>query len=196
MSTSDFNPYTSPSSSVAPPSGTLAAAQPQLSFFRDGKFLVVRDGAELPLVCIRTNEPVKDGSWRKKVKITWNPTWVFFLILVNVIVLFIVALVTQKKAKITYSLSSAARGQIARKRMIGLALLLAAIGCTVIGANLADPDMLPWAIIGSIVLLLASVVIFVLSNPIKAGGYVNGWFKLKGCSPAFLDTLPNHSGLL
>ena len=87
---SDINPYAAPAD-VA----TVAGVDCGVTFFRDGRFLVVRDGAELPETCVVTNEPADRGSWRKRVRITWTPSWVYVLILVNLIVLLIVALILE-----------------------------------------------------------------------------------------------------
>src|SRR6218665_2136774 len=127
MSSNEVNPYMAP---AATPGGTPPPIPLQFSapfYFRDGKFLVVRDGAELPDVCLRTHEPVGGGGWRKKAPFVWNPPWVIALILITPLFGLIVMMIVRKIAKITYSLGGDARGKIIRWRFIGLALLMAAI---------------------------------------------------------------------
>lgn len=178
------NPYAPPAEASVPP--TLPS---DVFFFCDGDFLVIRDGAELPNVCLRTNEPAGEGSWRKKRTMTWNPPWVFVLILVNILVLIIVALVTQKKAKMTYSLSAAARAAIVKKRGIAFFLLLATIGLFYVGFTQMG-DLVWVGMFGGIISLIASLVFFAIADPIKVVKFHDGWFRIKGCSKEFLATLP------
>jgi hypothetical protein len=178
------NPYAPPvqaSQPLSPPGDVF--------FFREGDFLVVRDGAVLPTVCLRTNEPAGEGSWRMKVGIAWTPPWVFLLILLNILVLLIVALVTQKKAKITYSLSAAVRGSIVRKRGIGFFLLLAAVTLFYFGIT-SSYESTGAYFQGGVAALIVALVFFVIANPLKVVKHREGWFGIKGCSKEFLETLP------
>jgi len=180
----DINPYAPPAETSHPLPETS-----EVAFYCDGDFLVVRDGAELPPVCLRTNEPASEGSWRKKVTITWTPPWVFVLILVNILVLIIVALVTQKKAKITYSLCRQARASIVRKRSIGFFLLLAAVAL-VFMAFTWESEFALAAGLGGLLFLIASLTFLAIADPIKVVKFRDGWFRIKGCSREFLATLP------
>jgi len=186
---SDLNPY-------APPTILAGATRldESLRYFSDGKFLVVRDGAELPELCMLTNQPAGPGAWRKKVQIAWTPPWVFALILVNIIVVLVVMLLTQKKAKITYSLSAAGRGRIVRRRIIGLLLLAAAVGAVafcILQADVPDWASVTIGLLG-VVSFIASLIVLLMANPIKALKHKDGWFRIKGCSGEFLSTLPQH----
>lgn len=180
----DSNPYAPPAETSLPPSPTSS-----VYYFCDGDYLVVRDGADLPPVCVRTNEPAGDGAWRKKVAIAWTPPWVFVLILVNILVLLIVALITQKKAKITYSLSTAARAAIVKKRGIGFFLLLATVVLVFLAFTWTSEFAWMCGLAG-LVSLIAALVFFVIANPIKVVKFRDGWFRIKGCSKEFLATLP------
>jgi len=186
----DTNPYAPPAENSLPPSlpGSSATLSSDVLFFRDGDFLVVRDGAELPAVCVRTNQRAGEGSWRKKVTIAWSSPWVFALILINILVVIIVMLVTQKKAKIIYSLSAEARAAIVNKRSIGFFLLVATVGLFVVAGMWAN-DLAGFAILGGVVSLIASLVFFIIANPIKVAKYHDGWFRIKGCSKEFLASL-------
>jgi hypothetical protein len=65
-----INPYQPPGSAMELP--------PLIGdFFRDGKFLVFRDRAELPLRCLINGEVVPTDAWRKRKQISWSPPWVF-----------------------------------------------------------------------------------------------------------------------
>ena len=183
----DSNPYAAPADLTA--SGGLDDA---VSFFRDGKFLTVRDGAELPEVCLLTNEPADERAWRRKVRIAWTPPWVFLLLLVNLIVLLVVMLVTQKKAKITYSLSAASRSRIVFRRSIGFVLFLGFIGAIAFGIMSDSEAAAGIAFAAGLVSLIAALVFFMIANPVKVLKFKNGWFRIKGCSEDFLARLPEY----
>lgn len=188
MSSTDLNPYTPPAEIPSPPN--LSTASPGFFYFRDGKFLVVRDGAELPEVCLRTNEATSGHGWRKKMPIVWTPPWVISLFIVGSPILYaIVALATQKKAKYTYSLSQATRSKIIRRKIIGAVLFLTAVSLIIMGAFLDDQNFIIGCILGGIVLIFVSLIPMTLANPFRVSGYQNGWFKIKGCSPDFLDSI-------
>ena len=182
--TETSNPYAPPVEASAPP-----AIPSDVFYFRDGDYLVIRDGAELPNVCLRTNEPAGEGSWRKKRTMTWNPPWVFILILVNILVLILVALLTQKKAKMTYSLSAASRASIVKKRGIAFVLLLATVGLFYVGFTQLG-DLVGVGMLGGILCLIASLIFFAIADPIKVVKFRDGWFRIKGCSKEFLLTVP------
>ena len=181
------NPYAtpkapSPSASISPASASAC--------FTDGKYLYVADGAVMPDVCLRTNNPVGPEGWRKRKLISWSPTWVYLLLLINILVVLIVALLTQKKGYITYSLSAPTHQSIVRKRIIALSAFLFSIGCFF---ALFQLDTGQWgAALGllGVLSILFALIALVAANPIKAVRFKDGWFRIKGCSPEFLATLP------
>jgi len=127
------------------------------------------------------------------VRIVWTPPWVFILVLFNLLVMAIVALVMQKKAKITYSLTPVARAAVIRKRSIGFFLLLATVVLMYFGFTSASE--FTWAyLLGGVLSLIVALVFFIIADSIKAVKHRDGWFRLKGCSKEFLATLPvGHS---
>ena len=161
------------------------------SYYRDGKFLIVKDGAILPSSCLITKQPVLQGGRRKQVSIAWTPPWIFVIVVLELLFALIAILAFQKKAKITYSLSEQAWSKIVKRRTIGFALLLGGIGLIVIGFKApSDAMYILAALLAGALAILVSLVIFVLAHPIKVIKFKKGWFRIKGCSPEFLDTLP------
>lgn len=128
-----FNPYRSPD--VAEVSGDAIPL-----YYRDGKFLYVRDGAELPERCIRTNEKVDEAGWRKRKRLTWIPPWALIPILSGFLPFLILLLFLQKKAKITYSLSKDARESLFRRRCIGLGVMAFGLLAAFAGGSLFQGD--------------------------------------------------------
>ncbi len=44
--------------------------------------------------------------------------------------------------------------------------------------------------LGGIVVIVMSLILFSIANPVKVVKFRDGWFRLKGCSPEFHDSLP------
>lgn len=158
-------------------------------YFRDGKLLVIRDGAELPKRCVHTNQEVDDKGWRKRRPLAWTPPWLFVFIFFGLLPFLLLSILLQKKAKITYSLSKDARGRLAKKRLIALGVMLAGIGVAVGGGSFLNGDAAVLPIFAGIMIALGGLIGSLMFNPVAVKKYKDGWFSLKGCSPEFLDSL-------
>lgn len=188
LSKSVINPYAPPAEDGA--LGLMQEMETNL-FFREGKFLVVRSGAELPHRCLRTNHPVGEDGWRKRVVITCIPSWIYLTLLAGILFTIIFIVIFQKKAKITYSLSPAIRRGMRHKRLLGWVLLLSSIGLFFAGLTMIEnSEYISIAVISACVVLVIALVAFKVANPIVAVKHRSGWFRVKGCSSEFLDTLP------
>lgn len=118
----DFNPY------APPPIVAELAAFPTTSaktegLWRDGNTLVVYKGAKLPPRCVKTNQPTASYLERK---LTWVPSWVYWLLLLNVLLCAIVALVLQKKAVLHIGLTE--ERLAGRRRLIMISWVIALVG--------------------------------------------------------------------
>ena len=187
MSEPEVNPYAAPKDlSVVPMMADT------LLFFRDGRFLTVRDGAELPDSCMVTNKPAQADHWRKRVRIVWTPPWVFITIFVHIVITLILSLLLRKKAMITYSLCRSVRARIVRRRILA-GLLLVAAPALMVAAFLGDGDPLTGIMLASgFASLIVGLIMLFIANPIKVLKHRGGWFRLKGCSAEFLQGLPEH----
>lgn len=183
----ETNPYKAPgveNVAAVNPSGADAPF-----YFRDGKLLVIRDGAELPKRCVHTNQEVDEKGWRKRKPLAWTPPWVFVFIFFGLLPFLLLSVLLQKRAKVTYSLSKDARGRLAKKRLIALGVMLAGIGVAVGGGSLLDGDAAVLPIFGGVVIALGGLIGSLMFNPVAVRKYKDGWFSLKGCSPGFLDSI-------
>ncbi|MCW1887203.1 hypothetical protein OKA04_20865 [Luteolibacter flavescens] len=194
------NPYAPPfeDGSLTPPVAGDAL------YFRDGEFLVVRNGAELPPVCVRTNAPETGTSWRGKVAMRWAPRWTYLIPLaafimnsfLAAIAILIVMRIVANTVRVTYSLSAESRAVVLRKRAAGSFLFL--VGIVLIAAFVSPMQRNfsgdPWWIVGlgGVVIMISAVTIILRASPLRIVSVSNGWFRLKGCSPAFLASLPVH----
>lgn len=180
------NPYQSPVSATESIPGAVAG-----DFFRDGKFLVFRDRAELPMRCLISGEAVTADAWRKRKQISWNPPWIFIGILGGLLPVLLLMLIAQKKAHIVYSLGRQARSRIRNRQIFGSCLLIASGLSFAAGISQTGSDSYGGALIlASVVALILSLIILTMASPFKASGHRKGWFKMKGVSQELLGELP------
>lgn len=117
---SSENPYRAPQSSFQMPEA-LANKQ---GIWRDGKKLVVHRQAELPPICVKTNEP----SQRKiKRKYYWHHPAVYLTILLNIIIYVIVAMVVRKTHRLEVPISDETSTKRWSRIAFGWVMALAAI---------------------------------------------------------------------
>lgn len=93
-----INPYASP---TGPNTllGKVGENPYETAIFRDGRLLVIHESAILPDTCILTNEPAEGYRFRKNV--AWHPPLLILLIFINLLIFLIVALIVQKRAKLS-----------------------------------------------------------------------------------------------
>jgi hypothetical protein len=181
------NPY-APPTQIAPLTMTM---NPTQDCYRYENMLAVRDGTVLPHVCPKTNQATGSDDWRKQLKITWTPQWVFLLILINVLVVLIVALCVRKRGNITYSMSKTARKKVAISRISGFSLLALAIVSGSTGFILDNEDYMIAGVLIAILLLLISLFAFSAHGMLRPQKFKDGWFLIKGCDPGFLARFPD-----
>ncbi len=185
-----INPYQSPDLANGPsPAPVLGDC------FRDGKFLIFRDRAELPLRCLISGEELTAADWRKRKQVSWNPPWVFIGILGGLLPVLILILIAQKKAHLVYSLGQKARSRIRNRYLLGTGFLLAFVLIMATGISQSDSGSgsnsnAGILMIASIVTLIVGLIILITASPFKANGYRKGWFRMKGVSQDLLDELP------
>ena len=176
------NPYSAPA--------VAEVATPNLAcYYRDGDFLMIRDGADLPMRCIHTNQEVGEGGWRKRKQVAWTPQWIFIFIFFGVLPLLLLSILLQKKAKLTYSLSQDARDRLLKKRFTALGVMLVGIGIAFAGGTVIHGDFTALAIFVGVVVALGGLIGSLMFNPVTVKKHKDGWFTLKGCSPEFLNSL-------
>jgi len=153
---------------------------------------VVWDGAVLPARCVRTNAPIGPEDWTKTKKMVFTPSWIWVLLLVNLLVAAIVGSILQKRFTITYSLCKAERARFRNRQIVGwLGFFLGLFGIVGACASLASTSA-HWPVyllVTAIVVMFGGLVFAVLGNVLKPVKFRDGWFVIKGCSPEFLDSI-------
>ncbi|MFT3990237.1 MAG: hypothetical protein QM680_02390 [Luteolibacter sp.] len=172
------------------------------TIFREGEYLILKDGAELPDRCWITNLPVFADGQRRKFRVTWAPSWILFVMtfffffglaegMLGLLLGLILLVCFQKTAVITYSQSHDILRKKRRKLWQGAALIL--FGAALLIAPFLDLIPVSHASISfkaAIAFFIGCLVLCTTAEPLKAVKTKDGWFKVKGCSPAFLDSLP------
>jgi hypothetical protein len=189
MSDITLNPYSPPSELSPPP---LHATGSEGGCFRDGKFLVIREGSILPNRCIITNQLVDSNGWRKPFRVLWNPRWILWLLIGGPIIYAITIACTQKRASFTVSMGKGIRRKMAFARLISLSMLAGVVGCIYACVQFAKVSTPNAIIAGSaaFVLLIIMAVVARRAIPLRAVKHAFGFFAVKGCSEAFLSALP------
>ena len=83
----------------------------------------------------------------------------------------------------------AARGRLVRKRLIWLGIFALGVAIAVIGGNFLSPDASLMAVLGGILLGFIGIVGSLVQHALTVRGHRDGRFTLKGCCPAYLNSL-------
>lgn len=204
----DPNPY-------APPVVSETSAPKRLFGQRDG-LLAVRDGAELPHVCVISNVVVEAEEKRETKRLSSAPSWyenfpsvAFFIPLlffqntrdfwkhipidpwmVMIFVIFLPSAILQfiwKRADVTFSLAEVWQRRFTRLRILGHVFTLLVFCALMFGIR----SQIPWFIPSlAMISLIAGFVISAKSHPMSVVKYRDGWFLINGASPDFVASLP------
>ena len=185
-----FNPYAAPQVIEAPLARVVDPSEvPEV--WRDGKLLVVPSGAALPWRCVKCNSP--EVGLPKKQKLTWHSPWIFLGLLGGIVPFAVLALIFRKRATVQVCLCDHHRQRRRHGVWIGVVGLIFAIGLFVYGMRLPPQDSSVEVIYGaSVVLGVTSLAFGVIRSQLLTAKRISKEFAwLKGCSPEFLDSLPD-----
>ncbi|MES2316082.1 MAG: hypothetical protein V4631_01185 [Pseudomonadota bacterium] len=172
------NPYAPPQS--------LSSQLGHSSCWREKKILVVPRGGELPHRCIKCNEP---AEMDKPKKYSWHhPGW-YLLIPVGIIFYIIAGLIASKKAQFAIGLCEAHRSRRRAFRFAALGLFI--VGLLSLFAVMSGVEE-AWGAVSVFSLLLSGIVLVIGSTYLTATHITDAEARLRGCKPAFLDSLPGN----
>ncbi|MBT3374753.1 MAG: DUF4339 domain-containing protein [Lentisphaerae bacterium] len=157
---------------------------------RTGKQLVVAKGAQLPDRCLKCSAPATH-SFRKLLR--WHPSWVYILVIVNLLVFAIVAMCIQKKADFTFKLCDKHWGIRRRDRTIaGLALVF---GVGLFIGGLVAIENARWVfLVGLAVLLFSGVYGIARGGTVAPSKITETHAFIKGAGDEYLAELPTWEG--
>jgi predicted RNA-binding Zn-ribbon protein involved in translation (DUF1610 family) len=166
---------------------------PGQGVWRDGNRLVMTNDAELPYVCIKTNQPA-DACLRRK--LYWHEPWIYVLI-VSPLIYIIVAFIVRKSADIEVALC---RERVIRRRwfiagawlsaVLGIVLIIAGLGNIQPGSNAGGITFL----VGFFTLLAGPIAGAILARTVVPVRITKDHVWLKGVHPEFLAALPPFPG--
>ncbi len=173
----ESNPY-------APPKSFVADVKQVTGCRREGKFVVIPEGSDLPPRCIICNDavtlPVKTS------KIYWHTPWLY-LLLVNIIVFAITALVARKSFAVSPGLC-VPHASIRRRRLGGGLLAGAAVGL-VGGTLMLMCDAVPGGLIAFGLAFVLLVVAGFTSRKVYPKNITKEYARIGGCKEPFLASL-------
>lgn len=202
------NPY-------APPADLETTTSQRLFGQRDG-LLAIRDGAELPHVCVISNVAVGAGEKRETKRLSSAPSWyehfpplayfipIWFIqstsdiwkhlpidpwMALIFLILFssVILQFIWKRANVTFSLSAVSQSRFSRLRILGQVLPFLAFCFLIYGIRSENSWLTPSL---AILPLIASFIINMKSDPLTVAKHHDGWFLLKGASQEFVASLP------
>lgn len=167
--------------------------RPAFGVWRDGNRLVMSKDAELPAVCVKTNQPTES---RLRRRMYWHPPGYYLLILISILVYAIVALIVREKADIQVGLSPE---RLSRRRwVIAGAWLMALAGIGVMVAGFSgvnnDPNMSFVAVLGIVGIVMAAIIGATLARIVYPARITKDHVWIKGVHPEYLAALPDFPG--
>ena len=178
------NPY-------APPQARITARAPVLDdgsqVWREGELVVLTPSGDLPPRCVKCNadaeHPVKERT------VYWHTPWLYVLVLVSLLIYLIVALIARKSARISPGLCSEHRKL--RNNVIVGSLLAALTGIGLLVFAISDSNG-GVGLLGGLTLLAAIIFGMIKGRIVYATRIDANRISLKGCSEAFLASLPRR----
>jgi hypothetical protein len=172
------NPYSPPQSFVA----DISTGSCQ----REGRYVVVPTGSDLPPRCIICNEPAETPI--KQRKLYWHSPWLYVLILINILLYAIVSLFVRKSAKASPGFCAGHKRARKNKlwRWFGSSFIAALAGLVFIGTNIGI-FILP-AFVLSFILLIPGLL---ATNILVAKEINKDFARYAGCKEPFLQALDN-----
>ena len=167
----------------APPKASVAE-QRQSDCTRDGRWVVVGTGSDLPPRCILCNEPAQLPV--KTIKIYWHNPWIYVLVLINILLYAIVGLIARRSASVSPGLC-AAHSATRKRRIIASTTLfgLFVVAGIALIAN-GEPGIGVTALTLSLITL---VVMRILTRKVYAKQITKEYATLAGCKEPFLASL-------
>ena len=176
------NPYAPSRASHAGAAVTPAGGD---GTWRDGAVLILSRDASLPPRCVRCNEAAQEPT--KNRKVYWHSPWLYLLIILNILIYAIVATIVRKKATVAPGLCLAHKKR--RRIGIGIAWTLLLGGFALLFSG--KPAGL---VFGILLILIAILVSMSVTRIVRATRIDAQYVRLKGCGPAFLDSVPPFPG--
>jgi hypothetical protein len=185
---SEFNPYAAPQTPVYHPPRT--EFQVVGGLFRERNVLVMHKQAQLPDVCIKSNQPTQ--GYRLKRSLSWHHPGVYLALVAGVLIYIILAMILRKQATIYVGLSEE---WIRKRRNAMIVSWCSFLGGTAIAiASLAfdaPGRHVEWGfIVGFFVAVIGGIYGLIAARLVAPKRITDEYVWLKGVHPDFLAALP------
>lgn len=151
---------------------------------REGRFVFIPAGSDLPCRCIVCNAEV-DGPGRTR-RLYWYSPWLYLLVLLNILVFAVVAAVVRKSAMLTPVYCP--EHKAARRFRINMFLVPFLI-LMLVGVVAAVQDYSTVSITAFIVGFLLLIPLIAVANTVRAKRIDHRGTTLAGCKEPFLASL-------
>jgi len=169
---------------------------PRSGIWRDGQQLVMTRDAELPFVCVKTNQPA--DVWLPRV-VSWYPKWSLPWLLINPLMFLVAAVARQRQATLRVGLC---RSRLVRRNWTMIAALIGVLlGLALFIAPLLWSDRRPanseevLIYLGILVLFISLALGGMLTNIVWATYINKDYIWLKGFHPDYLARFPEFPGV-
>lgn len=182
--TSAVNPYAAPRSNVVATAPYPVGVRVQI--WRNGPVLIMEKTASLPHRCVSCNAP---ADIRLTKTLAWHSSFVYLLILINLLIYLLVSLFVRKTAKIEIPLCKAHDDH--RNRGIAIAWLISVSGLAVCGYSFTNFEEL-WGLflIGLFLFCVGLIVGSIRGRAVIPKKIDDSYLWLTKVCPEFLATLP------
>ena len=177
----EINPYATPKSEVVDRRGTG-------NVFRHKKQLVMAKDALLPQRCFYCNQY---ADIYKKTKLSFMNPWWYLLFLINILVLFIVALIVTKRFTIELPICNLHNESYQRRKVIAWILFISGILSFFATAAASNELTQILSLLGG-TLVLTSIFFFFAARKVYVAKIKDDKLWIAGCKRPFLDSLPDY----
>jgi hypothetical protein len=155
----------------------------------DGKLLVLTDKTALPLRCVKTNQPVEESEYRTW-DLPWIPSWLRILMLTGVGFLFFVPFIVRRRCHLKAGLSRSAWLRFFISKLVAVFLIVGPFIPPMIFSTLRMDEWAFYSILCLPILVWVGLIILIMgSSPLSVAKHKGDRFWIRGCSPAFLESL-------
>lgn len=172
-------------------SNPYAAPTSQLDTFshqckRDGKYLILPNGSDLPARCIKCNAPVEHDT--KRITLYWHTPWLYLLVLLNILIYIVVGLIARRTHAVTPYLCEDHRRQRRIRMTIGLGFCFSSLALIFVAAQFQLDVLFGLGFLGAFVSLLATIF---MTRRLYANKITKEYVRIGGCGEAFLASIKN-----
>jgi hypothetical protein len=186
----EYNPYAAPQADT--PLLATVEESDKPAIWRDGRFVVIPHGAQVPLRCWRCNSAQIEGQW--KCQLSWFPPVYLLLLLLGVLPLLLVVFFVQRRATFALSLCPDHARRRRRNLFISVAIGFAGLVSMFYGAFSIPGEAGQFLGIGLLAIFAALIYGGIMVNLVSPRLVDKHIARVTGAGRAFRNSLPDAMG--